>query len=71
MNEREFEELVIESIAELPEYFRERMENITIHIENIPDENILKNLGISSPCSLLGLYQGVPVTHRGIHYRNV
>lgn len=71
MDEREFEGLVIEAISELPIYFREKMENISIHIENIPDKNILKNLGISSPCSLLGLYQGVPITRRGIHYRNV
>lgn len=71
MNEKEFEQLVIEAISELPEYFREKMENITIHIEEIPDKNILKKLGLPSPCSLLGLYQGIPITRRGIHYRNV
>ena len=71
MKEKEFEELVIEAIGELPEYFREKMENISIHIEEFPDKNILRQLGSQSPYSILGLYQGVPITHRGIHYRNV
>jgi predicted Zn-dependent protease with MMP-like domain len=71
MLEKEFEGLVIEAISELPEYFRQKMENIAIHIEDFPEKGILKKMGITSPCSLLGLYQGVPITRRGIHYRNV
>ena len=71
MLEKEFEELVIEAISELPEYFRQKMENIAIYIEDFPEKDILKKMGLSSPCSLLGLYQGVPITRRGIHYRNV
>lgn len=71
MDEKIFEEMVVEAISELPEYFRKKMENITIHIEELPDQEILKKLGLPSPCSLLGLYQGIPITRRGIHYRNV
>ena len=71
MQEKEFEELVTEAIEELPEYFRQKMENVTIHIEDFPDNHTLKQLGYSSPYSVLGLYQGVPVTKRGIYYRNV
>ncbi len=71
MLEKEFEELVIEAISELPEYFRKKMENIAIHIEDYQEKGILKKMGLTSPCSLLGLYQGVPITKRGIHYRNV
>lgn len=71
MKEKDFEQLVIEAIAELPYYFREKMENITIHIEDFPDNNILRKLGHNSPYSILGLYQGIPFTRRGIHYGNV
>jgi predicted Zn-dependent protease with MMP-like domain len=71
INKKHFEDLVVEAIAELPEYFRIKMENIAIHIEDFPTRNILRNLGQKSPYSLLGIYQGVPITHRGIHYRNV
>jgi len=71
VDKKEFEELVTSAIHELPEYFRQKMENITIHIEDFPDKNTLKSLGYSSPYSILGLYQGIPTTRRGIHYRNV
>jgi predicted Zn-dependent protease with MMP-like domain len=71
LKKEQFEELVVKAISELPEYFRNKMENVTIHIEDFPDKKTLKELGHTSPYSLLGLYQGVPVTHRGIHYRNV
>jgi predicted Zn-dependent protease with MMP-like domain len=71
LKKEQFEELVVKAISELPVYFRNKMENVTIHIEDFPDKKTLKELGHTSPYSLLGLYQGVPVTHRGIHYRNV
>lgn len=71
INKEDFENMVINAISELPEYFREKMQNVTIHIEEFPDKGTLKSLGYKSPYSLLGLYQGVPVTRRGIHYRNV
>ncbi|HAJ33526.1 MAG TPA: hypothetical protein DCK79_09185 [Candidatus Atribacteria bacterium] len=71
IKKEQFEELVVKAISELPEYFRKKIENVTIHIEDSPDKKTLKELGHTSPYSLLGLYQGVPVTRRGIHYRNV
>ncbi|MFW6149241.1 MAG: metallopeptidase family protein [Atribacterota bacterium] len=71
IDKNQFEELVIKAINELPAYFRQKMENITIHIEDVPDRDTLKHLGYQSPYSILGLYQGVPTTRRGIHYRNV
>lgn len=71
MDKQRFEELVISAIEELPIYFRQKMENVTIHIEDLADKNTLKHLGYQSPYSILGLYQGVPITRRGIHYRNV
>jgi predicted Zn-dependent protease with MMP-like domain len=71
IKKEQFEELVVKAISELPEYFRKKIENVTIHIEDFPDKKTLKELGHTSPYSLLGLYQGVPVTRRGIHYRNV
>ena len=71
IDKTQFEELVIKAINELPDYFRQKMENITIHVEDIPDRDTLKHLGYRSPYSILGLYQGVPMTRRGIHYRNV
>ena len=71
IDNKEFEVLTEKAISELPEYFRKKMENISIHIEDFPSRQTVQQLGFRSQYSILGLYQGVPVTRRGIHYRNV
>jgi len=55
MDRARFEALVEESLAEIPRKFRRLIDNLTVMVE---DE--------SPPgTSLLGLYHGVPYTHRG------
>jgi len=55
MDKARFEALVEESLAEIPRKFRRLIDNLTVMVE---DE--------SPPgTSLLGLYHGVPYTHRG------
>ena len=67
----EFEKLVSETLEELPRRLRERLENIVIMVEEAPPKEIMRQLGVKSPRGLLGLYQGVPLKHRGVHYGNV
>ncbi|HAJ33599.1 MAG TPA: hypothetical protein DCK79_09585 [Candidatus Atribacteria bacterium] len=71
VTEEEFEELVTEAISTLPEKFRERMENIAVVIEDLPSQELLREMKIRSPYGLLGLYRGVPYSRRGIWYKNV
>jgi predicted Zn-dependent protease with MMP-like domain len=71
VSEEEFEGLVAEAISSLPENFKEKMENIAIAIEDFPSQELLIEMKIKSPYSLLGLYRGVPYPRRGIWYRNV
>ena len=71
VTEEEFEELVAEAISSLPEKFKKKMENIAIAIEDLPSQELLREMKIKSPYGLLGLYRGVPYTRRGIWYRNV
>jgi len=71
VTEEEFEELVTEAISSLPEKFREKMENIVVVIEILPSQELLREMKIKSPYSLLGLYRGIPYPRRGIWYRNV
>lgn len=55
MDRARFEQLVEEALAEIPKKFRKLINNLTVMVE---DE--------SPPgTSLLGLYHGVPYTHRG------
>jgi predicted Zn-dependent protease with MMP-like domain len=71
VSEEKFEGLVAEAISSLPENFKEKMENIAIAIEDFPSQELLIEMKIKSPYSLLGLYRGVPYPRRGIWYRNV
>ena len=67
----EFEQLVLKAIEELPKWFRDRLENVVVVVEDEPPQDVLRGLNMKYPQNLLGLYQGVPLNHRGIRYGNV
>jgi len=52
-----FEELVADALDGIPEELGKYMDNVAVFVEDIPPEP-----------RLLGLYQGVPLTARGISY---
>lgn len=56
----EFDEMVREAYAEIPETFRRHTEHILIRVEEEPDAATLASMGIASPMGLLGLYRGIP-----------
>lgn len=66
-----FEELVKKAFDDLPKNFKDSLENIEVLIEEKPSKELLRNLGMKSPMSLLGLYHGVPIKSRGYYYGNV
>lgn len=57
-----FEDLIEEALEGLPEWVKERLENVDILIEDEPPED--------GP-NLLGLYEGIPLTERGQNYFGV
>jgi predicted Zn-dependent protease with MMP-like domain len=57
----EFEDLVDEAIASLPDDLREFMSNVAVVVEDEPPAGL----------PLLGLYQGVPLTRRTTAYAGV
>ncbi len=71
MKRKRFEELVSEALDELPEEFRGRLENVDIIVESRPSPEVLRENGISRNGTLLGLYHGVPLNHRGTGYGSV
>ncbi len=71
MEMREFEELVVDALDDLPEEFLQKLENIDIVVEDEPSEDDLRRLGINPPNTLLGLYQGVPRNRPGRSYVSV
>ena len=68
MDRGRFEELVIEALSGLPEEFQDKLENIDVVIADRPTPGQLARMGLSRDTTLLGLYEGVPLTKRGRQY---
>ncbi len=71
MRRTDFERIVTEALAGLPEKFRRRMSNLAIVVEEEAPPEVLAELGLRHPAELLGLYQGVSLDRRGFYYGNV
>jgi len=67
----EFEKTVIAVIQRLPQFVKEKMENVDVVIESQVSSSLVSEMGLRSPYDLLGLYQGVPIDQRGFYYGNV
>jgi predicted Zn-dependent protease with MMP-like domain len=59
-----FEELVADVLTTIPRRFREAMANLAVVVEDEPSDEILEEMGIGPADTLLGLYQGTPLTER-------
>lgn len=70
MEKEKFEAFVVEAVKDLPKFFKDKLENISIIIEDFPSLEI-QNKMKKGPYQLLGLYQGVPLRKRGLWYQNV
>jgi predicted Zn-dependent protease with MMP-like domain len=65
-----FEGLVSDALATIPKRFRSAMKNLAIVVEDEPSPDLLDEMEIEAPDTLLGLYQGVPLTERHWGYGN-
>lgn len=63
-----FEQLVHEALASIPEEFQERMESVFVRVVYEPAEEVLRRVGAKEGYTLLGLYEGVPLTTFGYRY---
>jgi predicted Zn-dependent protease with MMP-like domain len=70
MDPEYFEDLVDEALEDLPDEFAERLDNVDIVVRSRPTRRMLREVGIRRG-TLLGLYQGVPQTHRSTSYGSV
>ena len=51
MNKKKFERLVEEALEDIPEEFKEKLENVTVMVEDRPSREVYEKTG-SSPYSL-------------------
>jgi len=63
-----FEWLVARAVESLPGEFRTKLENVDVVVEAWPTKSQLAKAGLGRGQTLLGLYQGVPLTKRGRQY---
>ena len=70
MKKSQFEKYVAEALASIPRTFRDAMQNIAIVVEDEPSPDLLDDMEIEPPDTLLGLYQGTPLTERRWDYGN-
>ena len=66
MSPQEFDRLVSEAYARIPGRFRKRMKNIALVIENEPSPAQLARGRVPRGGTLLGLYEGRPLTRRSV-----
>ncbi|KAA0239893.1 MAG: metallopeptidase family protein [Dehalococcoidia bacterium] len=71
MERSHFRRLVRDAVASLPHELLGRVHNVDIVIERRPSAMDRKMAGIGPGRLLLGLYHGVPLTHRGENYNLV
>ena len=57
-----------EAVVSLPEEFQLKLENIDVIVEERPSAVQLDEVGLGRGETLLGLYQGVPLTMRSQNY---
>ena len=68
MDRERFEHLVAKAVDSLPDEFRSRLENIDVVVAYQPTTRQLTKLERKRGETLLGLYEGVPLTKRSEHY---
>ena len=68
MDREMFERMVAKAVQALPEEFVARLENIDVVVEGWPTVDQLTRAGLRHGQTLLGLYEGVPLTKRGRRY---
>lgn len=68
MLEEAFEQLVAEGYERLPEWVREKIKNVALLVEDEPSDEVREREGLGEDETLLGYYQGIPLSARGSEY---
>jgi len=59
LSQKEFDKIVTGSIRRIPSEIRGHLDNVLISVQKQPSRKLLKEMGLPSDHSLLGIYQGV------------
>jgi predicted Zn-dependent protease with MMP-like domain len=68
MSEEEFANIVEDEYRQVPEKYASKLHNVALLIEDDPSLELRAAEGLQDGETLLGLYQGIPLTERGEFY---
>ena len=60
----DLEALANAAYTTLPAEFRRHVKDVAIRVEDFPDEETEREMGLESPFDLLGLYRGISLPHK-------
>ena len=68
MSRDEFGILIEEGLTRLPQWVREKIKNVALLVEDEPSQEVREREGLRPDETLLGYYQGTPLSERGEMY---
>ncbi|MEK7156786.1 MAG: metallopeptidase family protein [Patescibacteria group bacterium] len=68
MKRSDFEKLADEGYEQLPQWVREKIQNVALLVEDEPSREDREAEGLGDDETLLGLYKGIPLSARGGEY---
>lgn len=71
ITDEQFNQLIAESLDELPEEYTSRLSNVLITYEDVPSSQQREKLKLRGNETLFGLYEGIPLPARGNGYNMV
>lgn len=71
MTDSEFDDLITRAMNELPEKYIKGLQNVAIVMADEPTPEQIQKMKIGNHQILLGLYEGIPLTQRGMNYNLV
>lgn len=71
ITDQKFNDLIAQSLDELPDEYTSRISNVLITYEDQPTEQQRLKLKLRGNETLFGLYEGIPMTARGNGYSGV
>ncbi len=60
----DIERLANEAFATIPEELRKHVANVVFRVEDFPDAETERDMGLESPFDLLGLYRGISMPNQ-------
>ena len=71
VSQEEFEEMIKNALKDIPEKFKNHIDNVEFIVMDKPTINMLRRSKIYGKGTLLGLYEGIPLNKRGRNYQGV